>query len=358
MASKKDSNGRPQISTVTPEAAIPGGEFQIRGAGLAKSERPRVTIGDVEAPIVIGSDSCVIVRVPEGASAGELVVANGARAARPGPATSAFRSPRICIRSAIPAVDSFGNIYVTFSGSRGQKTPVSVYKIDLNYNSKPFVSEIMNATGPGFRQGRNALHFQPLRRHHLSSHFGRQRVGLRGRHGRRHRHRVRSGRKPVRRRPQRHHLQDQPLAPDLRFRHAGAFHRRVSSRVWRTTATCTSTGPTTSSFDSVHRISPAGEVETYYRGLGRPQGLAFDAEGRLYVAASLGGRRGVVRFDHDRKPELFLSGPGIVGLAFTPSRAMAGLHQQRAVSRGRWHRRPTSSLQCRTPKSSPSVRNC
>ncbi len=63
-------------------------------------------------------------------------------------------------------------------------------------------------------------------------------------------------------------------------------------------------------------------METYYRGLGRPQGLALDAEGRLYVAGSLGGQRGVVRFDHDRNPELFLSGPGIVGLAFTPSRAM------------------------------------
>ena len=62
---------------VTPEAAIPGGEFQIRGAGLARTERPHVTIGDVEAPIVIGSDSYVIVRVPEGASAGELVVAAG-----------------------------------------------------------------------------------------------------------------------------------------------------------------------------------------------------------------------------------------------------------------------------------------
>src|ERR1700735_2646591 len=72
-------------------------------------------------------------------------------------------------------------------------------------------------------------------------------------------------------------------------------------------------GPTTSSFDSVNRISPAGEVETYYRGLGRPQGLAFDAEGRLYVAASLGGRRGVVRFDHDRTPELFLSRPRLFG---------------------------------------------
>jgi sugar lactone lactonase YvrE len=60
------------------------------------------------------------------------------------------------------------------------------------------------------------------------------------------------------------------------------------------------TGPTTSSFDSVYRVSPAGEAETYYRGLGRPQGMAFDAEGRLYVAASLGGRRGVERNDGQR----------------------------------------------------------
>jgi sugar lactone lactonase YvrE len=81
------------------------------------------------------------------------------------------------------------------------------------------------------------------------------------------------------------------------------------------------TGPTTSSFDSIHRISKAGEVETFYRGLGRPQGVAFDAEGRLYVAASLAGRRGIIRFT-GRNPEQFLSGPSIVGLAFTPSRSM------------------------------------
>ena len=63
-------------------------------------------------------------------------------------------------------------------------------------------------------------------------------------------------------------------------------------------------------------------METFYRGLGRPQGLAFDAKGNLYVAASIGGRRGVVRFDPNARPELFLSGPHIVGLAFSPSKAM------------------------------------
>jgi sugar lactone lactonase YvrE len=81
-------------------------------------------------------------------------------------------------------------------------------------------------------------------------------------------------------------------------------------------------GPTTSSFDAVHRISEQGEVEVFYRGLGRPQGMAFDEDGNLYIASSIGGRRGVVRITQDRKAELFLSGPGIVGLAFTPSRAM------------------------------------
>ena len=300
MASKKDSNGRPQISTVTPEAAIPGGEFQIRGAGLAKSERPRVTIGDMEAPIVIGSDSCVIVRVPEGASAGELVVANGALSSQAWTCDIGIQIAENLYPVGNPAVDSFGNIYVTFSGSRGQKTPVSVYKIDLNYNSKPFASEIMNATGLAFDKAGTL---------YISSRYdgiiyqatpGRQRVGLRGRHGRRHRHRFRP---------------DENLYVGDR---SGTMFKISRSRQIYVFATLEPsiaayhfafgpddylyvTGPTTSSFDSVHRISPTGQVEVFYRGLGRPQGLAFDAEGRLYVAASLGGRRGVVRIDAGRR---------------------------------------------------------
>jgi hypothetical protein len=40
------------------------------------------------------------------------------------------------------------------------------------------------------------------------------------------------------------------------------------------------------------------------------------------VAASLAGRRGIIRVDPARKPQQYLSGPGIVGLAFTPSKSM------------------------------------
>jgi sugar lactone lactonase YvrE len=79
------------------------------------------------------------------------------------------------------------------------------------------------------------------------------------------------------------------------------------------------TGPTTSSFDRVYRISQGGEVTTFFRGLGRPQGIAFDREGNLYVAASLGGRRGIVRVTQMGRAELVLSGGAIVGMALLPS---------------------------------------
>ena len=40
------------------------------------------------------------------------------------------------------------------------------------------------------------------------------------------------------------------------------------------------------------------------------------------MAASLKGARGVVRIDANRKAELYLSGPHIVGVAFSPGREM------------------------------------
>jgi hypothetical protein len=70
----------------------------------------------------------------------------------------------------------------------------------------------------------------------------------------------------------------------------------------------------------VYRINPAGEVSTFFRGLGRPQGLAFDRAGNLYVAGSLAGKRGIVRITPNADAEIVLSGSNIVGLALLPSR--------------------------------------
>jgi hypothetical protein len=81
------------------------------------------------------------------------------------------------------------------------------------------------------------------------------------------------------------------------------------------------TGPTTSSFDAVYEVDPHGHVEVFYRGLGRPQGLAFDVKGNLYVAASSHGRRGIVKITPGHQASLAVSGQNLVGLAFGPGRS-------------------------------------
>jgi sugar lactone lactonase YvrE len=79
------------------------------------------------------------------------------------------------------------------------------------------------------------------------------------------------------------------------------------------------TGPTTSSYDRVYRITQGGDVTTFFRGLGRPQGLAFDRDSNLYVAASYGGRRGIVRITPQAHADVVLSGSGLVGMALQSS---------------------------------------
>jgi sugar lactone lactonase YvrE len=321
MAKRKENGHVPQISQVTPTAAIPGGEFQIRGSGLAAEQRPHVKIGDVSAPIVIGSDSFVIARVPEGAAIGELVVGDGERASSSWICDIGIQIAEGMHPVANPAVDSFGNIFCTFSGSRGQKTPVAVFKVDLNYAVKPFITDLMNSTGLAF--DREGMLYVSSRHEGIVYQV------------------TPTGAMSV-------YVEGMGVATGLAFDNeenlyvgdrSGTIFKISRSRQIYVFATVEPsiaayhlafgpdgylyvTGPTTSSFDSVYRISNHGEVEVFYRGLGRPQGLAFDAQDRLYVASSLGGQRGVVRINQDRNAELFLSGPNIVGLAFTPSKSM------------------------------------
>jgi len=321
MGIRKDSNGRPQIAQVSPVAAIAGGEFQIQGKGFAKSERPKVTIGEVAAPIIIGSDSFLIVRVPEGVSEGELVIQNGGQASQAWACDIGMPIAESLHPVSNPAVDTFGNVYTTFSGSRGQKVAVAVYKIDLNYNVKPFITDLMNPTGLAFdAQGLlyissrfDGVIYQATPNGNMSVFVEGMGVatGLAFDQDNNLYVGDRSG-TIFKIAPNRQIFVFATLEPSI-----AAYHLAFGPDRYLYVS-----GPTTSSFDSVYRVSNTGEVEVFYRGLGRPQGIAFDSDNRLYVAASLGGRKGVVRFGLDRKPELFLSGPGIVGMAFTPSRSL------------------------------------
>jgi sugar lactone lactonase YvrE len=321
MALRKPSDSKPQISQVSPPAAIAGGELQIRGKGFVKSERPRVKIGDVAAPIIIGSDSFIIARVPEGATAGELVIENGEQSSESWACDVGVLIADGLHPVANPALDPFGNIYTTFSGSRGQKVPVAVYKIDLNFTMKPFINDLMNATGMTFDdQGLlyissryDGIVYQVTPNGNMSTYVEGMGVATGIAFDTQHNLYVgdRSG-TIFKISPNRQIFVFATLEASL-----AAYHLAFGPDGYLYVS-----GPTTSSFDSVHRISQEGEVEVFYRGLGRPQGMAFDDQGRLYVAASLTGRKGVVRIYPDKRADLFVSGPGIVGLAFTPSRSM------------------------------------
>jgi len=325
MASKQSTAepraARPIIAKVEPAAAITGGELHIRGQHLAAAGWPVVRLGNQNAHLIVAGDSYIIARVPESALVGELQVATGNLQSEPHETHLGIQIAESLHPVANPAVDREGNVYSTFSGSRGQKSPVSIYKVDPNYNSKPFVTDLMNPTGLAF--DRDGMLCVSSRHEGVIYQI------------------TPSGNMSV-------YVEGMGIATGLAFDRdenlyvgdrSGTIFKISKSRQIYVFATLEPSiaayhlafgpedylyvsGPTTSSFDSVHRIAKSGEVEVFYRGLGRPQGLAFDAEGRLYVAASLAGRRGVIRIDQDRNAQHFLSGPGIVGLAFTPSRAI------------------------------------
>jgi sugar lactone lactonase YvrE len=318
------TNGTPRIEKVKPAAALPGGEISIEGSGFGTRNhtRPQVRFGPAEGSLMLAAENLLIARVPEGAAGGAVRVRMGSIESAPYPISLGVQVADNLHPVANPAVDAEGNVYVTFSGQRGQKVPVSLYKITLNQMVKPFVTELMNPSGLAI--DRNGYLFVSCRNdgtvHRISS-DGRAMQWVEG----------------------------MGIATGLAFDKAGCLY--VGDRsgtifkinpdreifVFATLEPSLSayhlafgptgdlyvTGPTTSSFDRVYRVSPAGEVTVFYRGLGRPQGLAFDRYGNLFIAASLRGKRGIVRITPQAEAELVATGTNIVGLALLPShRAM------------------------------------
>src|SRR6266849_4036026 len=321
FGSSAEKNGIPRIDRVAPEAAIPGGEITIHGSGFVShaQARPVVRFGETEASLALAAENRLIARVPEGAAGGVVRVVSAGHESQPYPIAIGLQIADNLHPVANPAVDADGNIYVTFSGQRGQKVPVSLYKITANYTVKPFVTELMNPTGLALDRS-GVLYVSS--RNDGSIH----RVTPDGRAQR--------------------WIEGMGIATGLAFDRAGNLY--VGDRsgtvfkispdreifVFATLEASIAayhlafgpagdlfvTGPTTSSFDRVYRVTQGGDVTIFYRGLGRPQGLAFDRAGNLYVAASHAGCRGIVRLAPDGRPELVLSGNGLVGLALLPTR--------------------------------------
>jgi len=322
LLGKKNVNGKPHIESLVPSAALPGGEIRINGSGLRPAElkRPRVQFGEIDGAVVISSDAFVVARVPEGATSGPVVVAaNGA--------VSNSQMVKVAVPIAdnlhpvtSPALDAEGNIFVTFSGSRGQQVPVSLFKIDTNYAVKPYLSNMMNATAIAFdREGQmyvSSRHDGTVYRVASNGTMSAYAEGMG----------VATG--IAFDREQNLYVGDRSgtifkVARDRQIFVFATLEPSVSAYhlAFAPSGDLFVTGPTTSSFDAVYRIDSHGTVSNFFRGLGRPQGLAFDVDGNLYVAASLAGKRGIVKLTPDAKASLEVSGQNLVGLAFAPGRS-------------------------------------
>jgi sugar lactone lactonase YvrE len=222
-----------------------------------------------------------------------------------------------------PAIDrDDGSIFVTLSGSRGQKVPNSIYKIGPDDTVSPFISDVVNPTGMAFNREGTL---------YVTSRFDGTLYRIST------------------------FMEIQTVASDLGVATGVAFDQKGEIYVGDRTGTIfrvnelgesrpfaslessvaayhlafgpdgdlSVTGPTLSSYESVLRIDQMGNVRKFYTGLGRPQGLAFDVEGNLYVAASLRGHRGIIRITpNGRNAEIVVSGASLVGLAFDDSGTM------------------------------------
>ena len=322
LLGKKNANGKPHIESVSPSSALPGGEVRINGKSLRPSElkRPRVQFGDVDGAVVISSDDFVVARVPDGATSGPVVVATNGHVSNSHSVNVAVPIADNLHPVTNPAIDSEGNIFVTFSGSRGQQVPVSLFKINTNYEVKPYLSDMMNATAMAFdREGQlyvSSRHDGTVYRVAPNGTMSSYAEGMG----------VATG--IAFDRQENLYVGDRSgtifkIARDRQIFVFATLEPSVSAYhlAFGPSGDLFVTGPTTSSFDAVYRIDSHGTVKNFFRGLGRPQGLAFDVQGNMYVAASLAGKRGIVKITPDAKATLEVSGHNLVGLAFAPGKS-------------------------------------
>lgn len=309
-------------SLISPPVAIEGGRVSIDGGPFAvdNAALPVVRIGSIPARVSFASPSRMIVIVPSGLERGthELDV-EGVGAVGSVNIAGTFATGLHQVDN--PVFDRAGNLYVTYSGTRGQQVPVSIFRVRPNGTRETFSSGIVNPT---------SMAVDPQGRLYVSSRFEGivYRVAEDG--------------------TVHTFAADLGVACGLAFAEDGTLYVgdrtgtifKVAADGQTTTfaslpasvaafhlaygppgpsAALYVTGPTLSSYDVLYRIAADGAVTTVNVTFGRPQGLAFDADGRLHVIEALAGVSGLYRLEDDANPTMVLSGPGLIGVAFDGS---------------------------------------
>ncbi len=316
---RTESGHAPHIEAVVPGAALPGGTVEVHGTylGAISFRRPIAMLGDLAAPVLMSRSRRMMLRVPEEAASGNLrILQNGAQSNMVNVEVATMLATGIHA-VANPAVDAEGNVYVTLSGARGQETPVSVFKIERNGEMRPFLSGIMNATGLAVDdEGNLYVSSRQEGTVYQVSPAGAAKVYAEGMG-------IATG---IAFDAERNlYVGDRSgtifkIAPDRQIFVFATLEPSVAAYhlAFGIDGTLYVSVPTTSSYESVYAIDRSGNATAFYRGLGRPQGLAVDISGAVYVAGSLNGHRGVVRIAQAGEASLAIAGSDNVGLAFVP----------------------------------------
>jgi sugar lactone lactonase YvrE len=316
-----------KIVAVDPPYAIAGGEIVIDCTGFDTREPSKcaVLIGGAIAQIVALGPRRVLAIVPE-TKGGRVPVTlwSGDEPSEEAYITVARKLAGDLHPVSNPAFDpEDGALFVTRSGSRGEELPVTLFRIDINGDVSEYSGDIANPTGIAFGPDGQMFVTSRLEGTVYKINPFKEAIAFSRNLG---------------------------VATGIAFNSDGLMHIgdrtgtifKVNGigeeRAWTQLEPSVSAfhlafgpddslyvaGPTVTSFDSIWRINPDGDIDQFYKGLGRPQGLAFDRDGNLYVAAALRGRRGIVRIAPDgADAKLVVAGVNLIGLAFSALGEMA-----------------------------------
>jgi sugar lactone lactonase YvrE len=310
-----------KILSIHPTFAVSGGEVIINCVDFDTSDPAMCAVwfGDSVAPIVALSPTRVLAIVPETQSAGPLEVRlqSGFERSDATEFTVAKRLAGDLHPVSNPAFNpDDGALFVTRSGSRGEQLPVTIFRIDVGGEVSEFSGDITNPTGIAF--SRDGEMFVTSRLEGVV-------------------YKVTPFKEAV------EFARNLGVATGIAFDANGEMYvgdrtgtiYRINGigeeKSWAEVEPSVSayhmafgpdehlyvTGPTVTSFDCIWRIDRNGEPHVFFKGLGRPQGLAFDREGNLYVAASFRGRRGIVRITPGGEAEIVVAAVNLVGLALS-----------------------------------------
>jgi sugar lactone lactonase YvrE len=320
-------NAAGKIKRVVPEYAIPGGEIVIECDGFhAEAAGSHGAIVDGErCRVIAASSKRVVATLPAIDSNGRssLQLESGGVESAPARLTVGRLLTDGMHIVANPAVDPNDNsLILTRSGSRGQQLTTTLFRLETDGYLDEMPVEIMNPTGIAFDPDGNMY----------VTNRGEGRVC-----------RIERGEEAV------VYATNLGIATGVAFDsdgvmfvgdRSGTIYRIAEAAVQTSFATLEPsvaayhmafgpdkrlyvTAPGLASYDAVYAIDKKGNVEHYFRGLGRPQGLAFDKDGNLYVAACYRGKHGVVRIaPGGESAEMFVAGNNVVGLCFTKNGEM------------------------------------